>query len=193
MKSLFSKINKRREKEESPSILDSFQFNFLLSNTVFILPLSADGQQPSNKIYIDFVNFRKFINHTNFDEVVNHFVNLILEVLKYYDTFELHMNIRTLTITATEKYKDIILMFYDKYQTNYINRIDSLYIYYTPSFFDVIKTIFVKLSPLSNTFNIEAVLYGKPESDEKLAILLKDRMAFINGDFSADDEDEDSI
>jgi hypothetical protein len=195
---MFSKFIKKRENgTENATILDAFQFNFLLMNTIYILPNvvgnPADHKTVSNRLFIDFVNFRKFVNRSNFDIVVNYFIELIIKILQEHETFELHVNLKSFSITATEKYKNIVLLFYEKYQTNYVNRIDSVYIYHTPSFFDTIKSIFVKLSPLSNTFMFEPVLYNSRESPQKLAEVMKERMESIynENDIEYDDDNDE--
>ena len=186
MNSFLSKITSR--KKEETTILNNFQFNFLLANTVYILPLTESTI--SNRIFIDFVNFRKFVNRENFNEVSDHFIGLIVEILKYHKNVELHMNLKSFSVTATEKYKDLVLMFYEKYQVNYVNCINAVYIYNTPHVFEAIKTIFIKLSPLSRTFDFEPVLYSNVESPQKLADILKERMSSIysnNDDFENDE------
>jgi len=194
---MFSKFIKKRDNEtENVTILDAFQFNFLLINTIYILPIasnSGERKSISNRLFIDFVNFRKFVNRSNFDIVVNYFIEQIIKILEQHDTFELHVNLKTFSITATEKYKNIILLFYEKYQTNYVNRINSVYIYNTPHFFDLIKTIFVKISPLSNTFMIEPVLYNNKESPQKIAEVMKTYTESIynENDIEYDEDSED--
>lgn len=187
MKSFFSKIT--NSKKEEPNILNTFQFNFLLANTVYILPLTDNTI--SNRIFIDFVNFRKFVNRSNFNEVSDHFIGLIVEILKKHTTIELHLNLKSFSITATEKYKDLVLLFYDKYQVKYVNCINAVYIYNTPHVFEAIKTIFIKLSPLSSTFDFEPVLYSTTESPEKLAEILKERMSLIYSDNNNEDNFEE--
>lgn len=190
---MFSNFIKKRNKEqENTTILYDFQFNFLLTNTIFILPVNKSNPI-SNRILIDFVNFRKFVNHSNFDSVVNYFIELIIKILQQHESFELHINLKSFSITATEKYKDIVLLFYDKYQTNYINRINSLYIYHTPHVFDTIQSIFVKLSPLSSTFLFDPVLYNNKESPMKLAEIMKERIVSLynENDVEYDDERDD--
>jgi len=185
-------IKKRNNEQENTTILDAFQFNFLLTNTIFILPVSKSNPV-SNRLFIDFVNFRKFVNRSNFDSVVNYFIELIIKILEKHESFELHINLKSFSVTATEKYKDIVLLFYEKYQTNYVNRINALYIYHTPHVFDTIKTIFVKLSPLSSTFMFDPVLYNNKESPMKLAEIMKERMVSLynENDVEYDDDRED--
>ena len=72
-----------------------------------------------------------------------------------------------------EKYKDLVLMFYNKYKSSYITCINAVYIYYTPHVFEAIKNIFVKICPFSNSFRIVPVLYSNKESSIKLNELLQ--------------------
>jgi len=188
MKSFLSKFSKN--KKEEVTILDDFQFNFLLSNTVYILPTTSDNI--SNRIFIDFVNFKRFINRSHFNQVVDYFIGLIIEILKKYETIELHLNLKSFSVTAAEKYKDLVLLFYERYQVNYINRINSVYVYNTPHVFETIKNIFVTLSPLSKTFDFEPVLYSTNESPNKLTELLKERISNIYN-YTGNDEDDNDI
>lgn len=193
---MFSKfMQKRKNEEENATILDAFQLNFLLMNTIYILPVTdtQGDKSVSNRLFIDFVNFRKFVNRSNFDVVVNYFIEAIVKILEEHETFELHVNLKSFSVTATEKYKNIVLLFYEKYQTNYVNRIDSVYVYNTPHIFNTIKSIFVKISPLSSTFMIEPTLYDAKESPAKLAEVMKERMQLIynENDLEYDDDGEE--
>jgi hypothetical protein len=125
--------------------------------------------------------------------VVNHFIGLIVEILNKHETVELHLNLKSFSVTAAEKYKDLVLMFYEKYQLNYINHVNAVFVYNTPHVFEAIKTIFVKLSPLSNTFEFEPVLYSSAESPQKLSEVLKERMSSIyNNNENDSDEDKET-
>lgn len=161
--SFFPKINK---------IYPDFPDKLLLSNTVYILT-SPTTSTTSNRIYIDFVNLRRIINNVDINNIVDHFIELIVEILKESETVEIHMNLKSFTISTMEKYKDLVLMFYNKYKSDYITRINAVYIYYTPHVFEAIKTIFVKLCPLSNSFGVVPILYSNKESTIKLNELLQ--------------------
>jgi hypothetical protein len=174
-KGFFSQKNTTDE-----DVMDSIQFNFLLKNSLFILPekqtfQSTNGPTFPNKIYVDYTLFKKFVRPSNFEKVLNHFILSIIELQKECTTFQLHINLQGFSVTAAEKFKGLVLMFYEKYGVDYVNTIDSIYIYYTPSVFDTIKTIFKNLSSLSNTFMFEPVLYSAKESPALLEELLQGR------------------
>jgi hypothetical protein len=183
---MFQKTKQLFKKTSTPTttIMDEMQLNFLLKNTVYILPcesLGTDGGSPiSNKVYIDYPLFKQFVNPSNFDKVLDYFAELLIEILGAHPTIHLHVNLRTFSVTAIEKFKDIILKFYDKYSVDYVDKIQATFIYFTPSIFTAIHTAFVKLSPYSASFDVIPTLYSPKESEELVENLLRTRREICN-------------
>lgn len=96
----------------------------------------------NNKIYIDYSVFKTFANPNNYHDISVFLANNINDCVKLYKTFEIHINLDTITISAIERHRLVILGFaehgqrngYDKYLTN-------MEIYNTPSFITTTTSI----------------------------------------------------
>lgn len=154
--------------------MQSDNLNFLIENTIYILPQSDNIDNISNRIYVDYPVFKKFVNPSNFENIINYFVMLVNKILLSYSNFQLHINLHYFSVSAIEKYKGLLCLFYEKYKTIYVEHIDSAHIYYTPSYFATIKFIFNKLSLFSKINPIEPINYSRKESDRMIEILLKE-------------------
>ena len=155
-------------------LMQSDNLNFLIENTIYILPQSDNINNISNRIYIDYPIFKKFVNPSNFENIITYFILLVNKILLSYNNFQLHINLHYFSVSAIDKYKGLLYLFYEKYKTKYIEYIDSAYIYYTPSYFATIKLIFNKLSLFSKINPIEPINYSIKESDRMIEILLKE-------------------
>lgn len=162
----------QNENKDKSFIYDGISINNILLNTLYILPLTNESPKPiSNGLYIDYVNLRRIIDHVNVDDIVNYFIELVTEILNEYEAFDIHINLKSFTISSLEKYKNLVCMFYNKHKMDYISHINAVYIYYTPHVFETIKSIFVKLGSFSNN-HVVPVLYSHKESHVKLTELL---------------------
>ena len=96
----------------------------------------------NNKIYIDYPIFKTFANPNNYHDISVFLVNHINDCIKKYKKFEIFINLDTLTISAVERHRKVILGFaehgqdngYDKYLTN-------MELYNTPSFITTTTSI----------------------------------------------------
>lgn len=79
--------------------------------------------------------------------------------------FECHLNLSTFTVSAAERYKEIVEIFNVvglQNDTDYSNQLTHLYVYNTPSSIDHIsKIIFCLIEP---ALRAKIVLYNKAES-----------------------------
>jgi hypothetical protein len=142
------------------------QFKMLVSNTIFILP-------NTNAIYINYSMFSTFAIPSKYDVMVFHFFNLINEVLKEFSTYQLHINLKTFTITAIEKYHNLIFLIYKKgFYDAYINYIEAICVYHCPSVFETLKNVFITIFNIKE-YTMEPMLYSKKESDELIHQLLQ--------------------
>lgn len=170
--SFLPKITKNQNEKEKTFIYDGITINNILLNTIYILPVTNESHKPiSNCLYVDYVNLRRIIDHVNVDDIVNYFIELVIEILNEYETFDIHINLKSFTISSLEKYKNLVCMFYNKHKMDYISHINAVYIYYTPHVFETIKSIFVKLGSFSSN-HVVPVLYSHKESHVKLTELL---------------------
>lgn len=146
-------------------LTDVLQFKILVSNAVFILP-------NTNAIYINYSVFNSFAVLSKYDVALFHFFNLIDDVLKDFSTYQLHINLKTFTVSAIEKYHNLIFLIYKKgFYDAYINYIETICVYHCPSVFETLKNVFITIFNIKD-YTMEPILYSKKESDELLCQLL---------------------
>jgi hypothetical protein len=100
-------------------------------------------------------------------------MNLFDYLIQYYGTFTVNINLRTFTVSAAERYKDVIEMFCKdclKSETRYGQKMTKMCIYNSPGMIENFTKIFLHL--LDPHVRNSIVLYGKDESDELIRILL---------------------
>jgi hypothetical protein len=76
----------------------------LLQGCVFIIP-------NTNKIYIDYNVLKTFLEPSTYKRCVDYFIHLIEIVVKQYGSFESHTNMNSLTMSALQRYTEVIKIF----------------------------------------------------------------------------------
>jgi hypothetical protein len=133
-KNLFFKKNQKLEC--ATEVCSAFPLEYLISQTIYAI---------QNKIFIDYTIFKLFANKNNFNEFVDKVFIILEQSFKSFENFELYINLESFTVTALERYKEVIKEFIDKchlYNTRYSDNIINLYICNVPNTFDaIIKAI----------------------------------------------------
>jgi hypothetical protein len=151
-------FKKSQKLDCAKEICENFNKEDILKLTMFIIP-------NTNIIVFDYNVFKLYANPSVYDIIVSYLLQLYDEVLKTNNTFEIHMILDTFTISAAERYKQIIQMFFDKCincATDYSSKISKIHIYYAPSMIDTLKTMFK--SCFDQTLNDKIILYSKTDS-----------------------------
>jgi hypothetical protein len=158
---------KAKQKEECASIISNqLSLEDLLHNTFFIIP-------NTNKIFIDYLVFKTFIHPSNYNIALNHIISLTTYCINKYNEYEVHINLNTFTISAAQRYKDVVKLYTDyclSSDTQFSNTLTGMFIYNTPNVMDNIITI---LGPfIDNTVKRKIHLKNKSESPELIKLLL---------------------
>lgn len=151
-------FKKDQKMEVASKIASEFNVDELLKKTVYII-------HGTNKMYVDYLVFKLYAHPTNYLQFVEYTQSLIPECIRKYGTFECHINLSTFTVSAAERYKQIVEIFNVvglRNDTDYSNQLTHLYVYNTPSAVDHIsKIIFCLIEPALRN---KIVLYNKAES-----------------------------
>ena len=136
----------------------------LLSKTMFILP-------NTNKVFIDYTVFKVYAYPGIYDKIINYIQDLFNICIANYGGFEAHVDLKTFTVSAAHRYKDIIDVFYQtalRNETVYYIKLDAMYVYNTPSTITDIAKIFLNpdILPKVKTFS-------KDESPNKIKELFE--------------------
>ena len=137
-------FKKQQKFDCAQQILQQMQLDQLFHLTFFIIP-------NTNKVYFDYMKFKMYAAPEIFGILVDRVLDLCTQCSNIYETFEVHININTFTISAAERYKDIILLFCKECMerdTRFSQLLESFNIYNTPSAIDHISTILMPLLPV---------------------------------------------
>jgi hypothetical protein len=161
-------IFKKNQKADcAKEISNNINIDLLLKNTMFNIP-------NTNKIYFNYEMFKLYANENNYEIIYKYLLSLFQEAIDNYSNYEVHMNIKSFTISACERYKDFVISLTQQClqeKKNYSFLLTKFYIYYTPN---SISNIIQITSPLIDPIvRHKVVLYNKVDSDLLLKKLLE--------------------
>jgi hypothetical protein len=164
--------NKYYENNDKNTIFKNTQKNNLASSissrfdTNKLLTMLCYPIINTNIVIIDYSVFKLFANPNNYEIITNHILGEFKKIIETYDNFECHINVNTFTISAAERYKNMIKIFCSKSlasDTLYSDKISKLIIYYPPSMIQSISKVF---SPFINpNVKEKVIIYDKTSSD----------------------------
>lgn len=145
----------------------------LIDHTIFLF-------HDDKFIYVDYTLFKQYGTASCYDAILQRLFSCIHKALDKNGTYELHVNLSTFSISALERYQEVIKQFYQIYFSGDIDyglHLSQLYIYYVPTMIHTISNI------LSKYINSETALkrsmirdkvtmYNKEESSTKMKHIL---------------------
>ena len=137
----------------------------LYSKTFYVIP-------NTNKIFVDYTILKKYAHPTIYTDAIQYYLNLSLNVIHMYGTFEIHINLNSFTISAAERYKDSIVLFCNEClqnETRFALQMSKMYIYYTPSVIENILALFSKI--IAPEITNKVVIINKMDSEKLLTEL----------------------
>lgn len=142
-KNMFFKKNQKQDCAEA--VCRNIGFDELLQKTSFIIP-------NTNKVYFDYTVFKVYATPEHFVQIVDYVYQLCLYCSQTYGTYEIHVNLLGFTISAYDRYKEIIRQFCDKCVGPYVTcceTIEALHIHNCPQIIDqVVKVVRPMISPI---------------------------------------------
>jgi len=149
------------------SITNSIGIDELIKRTIFIMP-------NTKSVFLDYTIFKTYATPDNYHQIINHILSLFKICIQNYGTYECHVNLDSFTITAAQRYKDIINLFLDNCMTpntecEYSVLITTMYIYNTPITFQNISKILMPL--IDPIVKKKIVFYDKANSQKPLSEL----------------------
>lgn len=152
---------KKSQKQDCATMIAStIDKKTLFSRTLIILP-------EKRIIYYDYTVFKTYMTPDIFDEFLEYEYNLTHEWVESVDTYELHLNIQGLSISAFERYRSFIEKVLNRYPpiSPTSVKMSMLHVYYTPS---VIEQILKFLSPFIQHLRDKLIFYSKIDSPAKM-------------------------
>jgi len=158
---------KNKQKEEcAKMICSNYPIEELMTNTIYQI-------KNTNKIFIDYTIFKLYINSENYETFIYYVFDTFRKTLLIYPTYEVHINLDTFTVSAAERYKNIIKLYCDesaKNGTTFIDKLIYMKLYHLPSIIDMIAKI---MKPIINPDAYKKmILVSKQDSEIELKTLL---------------------
>ena len=157
------KLDCAKELISSPS----FNLEIALQNTIYILG-------DSNKVFLNYEVFKYYAHPDNYEQIVNYILSLFLLSISKFESFEMHININSFTISAAERYKEIIKLFMNKCMSNntQFSKLLSIMAIYNPP--NMINEISKLLKPFVDPVVLQKLkIYGKNETPNEIKEILK--------------------
>jgi len=114
-----------------------FSNETLLQSNIYIIP-------NSNFIYIDYPLVKQFLCPDNYELVCNYFFDLNQTVLKTNSHFNIRVDLKSFTVTAAQRYRDLIKHFCSLYldATEQSTKIEKIQIVNPPSVMKILLKLF---------------------------------------------------
>jgi hypothetical protein len=159
-KNIFFKKSQKIESAEH--IINKIPLDELIQCSIYTIP-------NTNKLFFDYTIFKMYASPSNYNNIIHYMIMKVREVVHSYGNFEMHMNMKTFSVSATERYIDIIKLFCNECCINnemFIQSLLQMYIYNTPSGLNTITSIIMKI--LTPEIRSKITHYLKDESKIRL-------------------------
>jgi hypothetical protein len=134
--------------------------DIMIQRTIFIIP-------NTNCIFYDYLMFKLCASEETFALLYERMLNLIQIILSTYDTFELHINLKTFSVSACQRYYVFIANTLNQNET-YLKKMNKIIIYYTPRFIDnITQLLYASVKDI-----LHKVVYVKESSEQDIRKLL---------------------
>ena len=162
-------FKKSQKIESAENIISKIPLDELIQCSIYDIP-------NTNKLYFDYIVFKMYASPSNYKKIIQYMIVKIQEIIHIYGNFEMHMNIKSFTVSATERYMDAIRLFCNECYINdemFSNSLLQMYIYNTPCGMNTISSMVLKL--LSNEIRSKITTISKDNSIECLNNLLQEQ------------------
>lgn len=158
-------FKKTQKNELAQKISNQFDIDRLLNSTAFQIT-------DTENIYFDYTVFKLYANDTNYNYIIQHVMNLFNHCIIHFGKIVVHVNLDTFSVTAAERYKNIIVLFNQACASSeyeYSIKIPQWFIYNTPTVINMIQKLLKNV--LDPNIVKKAIVYSRLESSHKLKAL----------------------
>ena len=160
-------FKKTQKVESAENIISKIPLDELIKCSIYSIP-------NTNKLYFDYIIFKMYASPSNYKIIIQYMIGKLREIIQLYGNFEMHMNMKSFTVSATERYMEAIRLFCNECFLNdemFSNSLLQMYIYNTPSCITTIASMVLKL--LSNEVRSKITTFSKDQSIEPLNIIIQ--------------------
>jgi phosphopantetheinyl transferase (holo-ACP synthase) len=135
-------FNKKELKNNCAELIaQNFSLEELVSKTVYTIP-------DTNRVFVDYTIFKTFATPSCYQAVVDSLISRIISVIDKWGTFEVHLNLNSLTATGLDRYNSIFQVYYNTCCSKGLfydkNKIDKIIILNTPMVISTLIPIIVR-------------------------------------------------
>ena len=163
-------FKKSQKLELAKQMSEKIDINHFLKNFTYNIPNTEN-------IFIDYTIFKLFANESNYQVIINYFLDIIDYCIFTYGRYTLHLNMDSFTVSAAERYYTFLELYVSfcliKSKTNkflYSEKLNKFNIYNPPNVLDMIHKILKKV--IQKEVNEKIVVIPKKESKEALENIL---------------------
>jgi hypothetical protein len=159
-KNMFFKKSQKLDCAET--ICNRMNLTDLMDQTFWIIP-------NTNQLYFDYRVLKLYGNPNNFMEIVDNVLRFCSWCVSEYSNFEINVNLSSFTVSAAERFRDIVVLFCEecgKRETRFSERLTAMNLYNTPNMIDQISKILMPIFPVEVRHKIR--MFKKDESAEIL-------------------------
>ena len=166
---------KNKQKIEcATTICNSIGLEQIIDKTIYCIP-------NSNKVFFDYTLFKMYATPENYNQIVSHALLQCRHKISENGNFEIHINLNSFTVSACDRYKDIIQIFCNeclRSNTRYSINLSKLIVYNSPNMIDAISRIILPfIDPIVRN---KITLYSKTESDILIYNLFSNNIEMAN-------------
>lgn len=110
-----------------------------------LFPRAMYLQEP-NRIFFDYTTFKTFARPELFSLFCEYILSLIKLCISNHGGFEMHLNLKSFSVTAAQRYSEMIRMFCNQClstDTQYSKLLTKMYVYNSPKVIGTISACFV--------------------------------------------------
>lgn len=157
-------FKKSQKMDLANKVCEEFDVNELIQRTFYVIA-------GTSRIYIEYPLFKVFASPAIYPTIIEHVQRLTMMCIERYGKYDCHLNLDTFTVTAAERYQNLIHMFCDQPADgfDYTSYMTGVHVYNMPSSIDSISKILLKFVDAGVRAKITG--YTKKETPEKMALL----------------------
>ena len=142
-------FKKTQKNDCAEKVTQKFSLKTLLETSIF---------KKNHILYFNYPIIKTFIHPNIYQSIIDHIDINIKYLLENYNMIEINIDMKSFTVTAAQRYNDLIKLFCNKYlqEDVYVNRIQHIYIHNTPSVIEIIRKMF---SPFMSSRASEKLIF----------------------------------
>ena len=163
-KNVFFKSNQKLDC--ATQVTNQIGINELIQKTIYLIP-------NTNLVFMDYTVFKTYATPENYSKIVSYILSLFDYCISNYGDFCAHVNLDSFTISAAERYKNIIECFLTNCmssESQYSLRLKTMHIYNTPTTFQNISKLLMPF--IDQLVKHKIIFYDKKTSGDLIDNLL---------------------